>query len=140
MNIRFTDSCEGVDWINVSNLFKIVEWGDRLPDTVESAFKKSSFVRFAYVEEKLVGVGRTVDDGAYYSWIVDLAVLPEYQGNGIGSNILKELESELKPYITTMLTAAPGKNGFYEKLGWLKQSNAYIWPRSEQQKREFAAT
>ncbi len=94
-------------------------------------------MRFAYIDGQLVGMGRTVDDGLYYAWVVDLAVLPEYQGKGIGTFILKELEKDLEPFISTMLTAVPGKGGFYEKLGWLKQSAAYIWPRSEKQKREF---
>ena len=94
-------------------------------------------MRFAYVDDKLVGMGRTVDDGLYYAWVVDLAILPEYQGLGIGSFILNELEKDLAPFISTMLTAAPSKSGFYEKLGWLKQSAAYIWPRSENQKRDF---
>jgi len=138
MSIRYTNNCDQVNWIEVSSLFDKVKWGTRQPDVVQSTFEKSSFCRFAYANDKLVGVGRTVDDGAYYAWIVDLAVLPEYQGKGIGSYILKELECDLKPYITTMLTAASGKNSFYEKLGWVKQSSAYIWPRSESQKHAFA--
>ena len=138
MDILYTDNSESINWTEVSNLFKAVKWGDRQPSIVESAFKKSSYVRYAYVNGKIVGVGRTVDDGAFYAWIVDLAVLPEHQGKGIGSHILKELEQDLKPFITTMLTAAPGKNEFYENHGWLRQTTAYIWPRSDKQKRDFA--
>ena len=89
MDIHYTDNSESINWTEVSNLFKAVKWGDRQPSIVESAFKKSSYVRYAYVNGKIVGVGRTVDDGAFYAWIVDLAVLPEHQGKGIGSHILK---------------------------------------------------
>lgn len=138
MDIYYTDSTKLVDWNEVAALFKSVDWGDRDPAVIKSSFKKSSFVRLAFVDDKLVGVGRTVDDGAFYGWIVDLAVLPDYQGKGIGSYILRELENELKPFVTTMLTAAPGKNGFYERHGWLKQSGAYIFPRSDAQIRDFS--
>ena len=138
INIRYTNNLEEADWLQVSNLFSAIGWGNRAPEKVKSAFQKSSVVRFAYIDDQLVGLGRTVDDGVYYAWIVDLAILPEYQGKGIGSHILKELEKDSEPYITTMLTAAPGKSGFYEKLGWLKQTAAYIWPRSKEQKRAFA--
>ncbi len=137
MKIRYQSDQRDIRWADVSRLIKAVGWGERSPEDLEAAFKKSSFVRFAYIGDELVGTGRTVDDGVYYGWIVDLAILPEYQGKGIGSEILKELESDLKPYISTMLTAAPGKGGFYEKLGWLKQSAAYIFPRSERQKKDF---
>lgn len=139
MNIQYRNTFEGLDWNQVSKIFELIGWGKRPPEKVKAAFEKSSFKRFAYVDGKLVGMGRTVDDGLYYAWVVDLAVLPEYQGLGIGSYILKELEKDLEPFISTMLTAAPGKSGFYEKLGWLKQSAAYIWPRSENQKRDFTS-
>ncbi|WP_348917997.1 GNAT family N-acetyltransferase [Adonisia turfae] len=126
MNVRYTTSVENTNWKDMSNIFKAVGWGERLSAQVRLSFERSSFKRFAYISDELVGVGRTVDDGYYYGWIVDLAVLPEYQRNGIGSKILSELENDLKPFLTTMLTAVPGKNSFYEKLGWHKQCSAYI--------------
>ncbi len=138
MDLLYTDSLEDINWEHVSQIFEIVGWGKRPSERVEFVFHKSTFVRFAYLNGELIGVGRTVDDGAFYGWIVDLAVLPEYQGRGIGTKILCDLENDLKPFFTTMLTAAPGKGAFYEKLGWHKQHSAYIWPRSEQQKRDFS--
>lgn len=138
MNVRYITSIETINWKEVSDIFKAVGWGERLSEHVKRSFERSSFKRFAYISDELVGVGRTVDDGYYYGWIVDLAVLPKYQRNGIGSKILGELENDLKPFLTTMLTAAPGKSSFYEKLGWHKQRSAYIWPRSEEQIRSFS--
>tara|TARA_B110000881_G_scaffold102142_1_gene89676 strand:+ start:316 stop:741 length:426 start_codon:yes stop_codon:yes gene_type:complete len=137
MNLSYSNSSEKVNWNDVSDIIKSVDWGNRSADVLEAAFRKSSFVRFAFDGDNLIGFGRTVDDGAFYGWIVDLVVIPEYQGKGIGSYILKELERDLEPFCTTMLTAAPGKSPFYEKLGWLKQTSAFIWPRSEGQKRAF---
>lgn len=137
MNIRYVNETKEVDWQQVAKIISTIGWGERSPEDLKCAFQKSTAVRFAYIDNELVGMGRTVDDGQYYGWIVDLAILPAHQGKGIGTYILKELEEDLKPFETTMLTAAPGKSGFYEKLGWLKQTAAYIWPRSEEQKRAF---
>ncbi len=137
MGITYINSCENVSWAEVSRIFEIIEWGKRSPESIKLAFQKSSATWFAYDGEKLVGFGRSVDDGHYYAWIVDLAILPEYQGYGVGSQILRNLESDLKSFVTTMLTAAPGKGGFYEKLGWLKQTAAYIFPRSKGQVSDF---
>jgi aralkylamine N-acetyltransferase len=138
MNIKYTNSSENIDWEDVVDIFTSVGWKARIAEHVQLAFDRSSFVRFAYVDDRLVGVGRTVDDGYYYGWIVDLAVSPQYQSQGIGTKILSELERDLQPFLTTMLTAAPGKGKFYEKLGWHKQRSAYILPRSAEQKRLFA--
>ncbi|WP_027330654.1 GNAT family N-acetyltransferase [Marinimicrobium agarilyticum] len=133
MNIEYSNTLEEVPWDRVSYLFEQVGWGARSPDKIERAFQSSSFVRFAYAGNELVGFGRTVDDGVYYGWIVDLVVLPSFQRRGIGKHILRELESDLSPFITTMLVAAQGASGFYENQGWYKQRSAYIYPRSERQ-------
>jgi aralkylamine N-acetyltransferase len=137
MEIRYATSTGNVNWDEVAEIFQAVGWGERPAERVKESFERSSFKRFAYANDRVVGVGRTVDDGCYYGWIVDLAILPAYQGRGIGTTILSELENDLKPFLTTMLTAAPGKGGFYEKLGWHKQRSAYILPRSPEQKRRF---
>jgi len=137
MSIRYKSNIEEIDWSQIAGLFASVGWGVRSVESVQKSFQNSSFVRIAFNEDQIIGVGRTVDDGAYYGWVVDLAVLPQFQGNGIGGFILSELENDLKPFITTMLTAAPGKSKFYEKAGWLKQSSAYIFPRNEEQVKDF---
>lgn len=133
MDIEYRKTLDSVRWHRVSEIFEEVGWGNRSPDSLEHAFTQSSFYRFAYIENELVGFGRTVDDGAFYGWVVDLVVLPNYQGFGIGKRILKELESELSSFITTMLVATEGNGGFYESQGWFKQRSAYIYPRSEKQ-------
>ncbi|AOT09103.1 GNAT family N-acetyltransferase [Pseudoalteromonas luteoviolacea] len=137
MKVRYDNTTNSVDWQQVSELFKSVGWAERTPEQLKKAFNASSFKYFAYHETELIGVGRTVDDGCFYAWIVDLAIHPKYQDLKIGKTILSKLETNLSSYITTMLTAAPGKSGFYEKLGWEKQRSAYIFPRSEEQLKEF---
>jgi aralkylamine N-acetyltransferase len=85
-----------------------------------------------------VGVGRTLDDGRYYALIVDLAIVPEFQGQGIGSRILAELKDEFSDYLFVTLTAAVGKEEFYSKQGWAHQKSAFMAPRSEQQRQNHA--
>ena len=133
MDIEYKRTLEDVPWNRVSQIFEQIGWGKRSPYNLERAFAQSSFYRFAYVESELVGFGRTVDDGAFYGWVVDLIVIPDYQGFGVGKRILKELETDLSSFITTMLVATEDNGGFYESQGWIKQRSAYIYPRSEKQ-------
>jgi hypothetical protein len=44
------------------------------------------------------------------------------------------LLERLAGYKFITLTAAPGKEEFYLKLGWLRQASAMIWPVSERQR------
>jgi len=139
MNIRYMASLDGVVWERISQIFETVGWGMRNPTDLQQAFQKSTCVRIAYDNEKIVGFGRTVDDGQYYALIVDLVVDPEYQGEGIGTTILKELKDDLDKYIFTSLTAAIGKELFYQKQGWRKQISAYFWPRSKEQEELYSS-
>jgi GNAT superfamily N-acetyltransferase len=136
MNIEFNSNLETVNWQRASELFSLVDWGFRKPEEIQAAFAKSSFIRFAYSDNVLVGFGRTVDDGKYYALIVDLVIHPDFQKKGIGSSILLYLKNSLEKYAFTTLTSAPGKEAFYEKQGWKKQITSFIWPRSEKQRKE----
>ena len=136
MEVDYTSNIETTDWHKVSEIFSLVGWGLRDPEENRFAFNRSSFVRFAYVNNELVGFGRTVDDGKYYALIADLVVHPDYQGKGIGSEILRYLKNSLDGYLFITLTSAPGKEAFYDKQGWKKQTTSFIWPRTEDQRKE----
>ena len=131
MEIRKTISDSA--WPKLSELFEEVGWGRRPPDEVRAAFENSTYCRFAFEGEELVGFGRTVDDGRYYGLIVDLVVAPDFQGQGIGSRLLAELRDCLASYEFCTLTAAPGKGGFYLGQGWSRQSSSFIWPKDSEQ-------
>ena len=79
MNIRIQTNDSGINWTDVANLFKAVGWGQREPDDLRSAFSKRTFKCFAFDDTKLVGFGRTIDDGKYMATVVDMIVHPDYQ-------------------------------------------------------------
>ncbi|MET0634492.1 MAG: GNAT family N-acetyltransferase [Chitinophagaceae bacterium] len=133
---RIVESTSGIDWTNVSELFELVGWGKRNPVDVANSFSKSSHVCFIMDTARVVATGRTVDDGMYYGLIVDVLVNPSYQQLGLGRQIVDHLREKMKNYNFVTLTAAPGKGPFYEKLGWKKQTSAFLWPRDEKQQEE----
>ena len=137
MHFEYINTTENVSWETVSNIFELVGWGKRLPTDIRLSFKNSSYVMFAYHQNELVGFGRTVDDGQFYALVVDLIVHPDFQNIGIGSYILKYLKDSLEGYSFTTLTSEVGKEEFYEKQGWKKQTRSFIWPRSDDQKKLF---
>lgn len=122
-----------IEYQRISEIFELVEWGFRAPTEIQESFNRSSFTCIVYENEKIVGFGRTFDDGKYYATICDVAIDPKHQGKGIGTIIVKNLQERLDGYLFITLTAAPGKHGFYEKLDWKKQTSAFIWPVTEKQ-------
>lgn len=71
-----------------------------------------------------VGMGRVIGDGGWYFHIVDMAVLPEHQGNGLGSAVLGRLVETIKAdappdaYIT-LLADPPGRR-LYARHGFVE--------------------
>lgn len=65
--------------------------------------------------------------------MVDVIVDPAYQRKGIGTIIINNLKEQLVGYSFVTLTAEPSKKEFYEKIGWKKQSSAFIWPTNKNQ-------
>lgn len=131
--MRITHDFDGADWQAVSDLFVRVGWNRREPEHIRAACAKSSHLIFIHIDGRLAGFGRTMDDGRYYAMLVDVVVEPDFQGRGLGRTITDYLRAQLDGYSFVTLTAAPGKQDFYAKLGWAKQQSAMIWPRSEQQ-------
>ena len=57
--------------------------------------------------------------------IFDVVLLPEFQGKGIGKEIIRRL-ADRSTSQKVLLYAAPGKEGFYSKLGFRKMKTAMI--------------
>ena len=125
-----------LDWDYICELFARVNWRTRSAEELRKAFTTGSWRLFVYQDEQLVGFGRTIDDGRYYAMLGDVIVDPDFQGQGLGKEIVNRLNALLQDYHFVTLTAAPGKGDFYTSLGWKKQTTAYIWPQGPKQLRQ----
>ncbi len=123
MDIKFKFDLDGIDWSEVVEIFRLAPLGIRDPEKFRRSCENSFLVCFAFFNDKLIGMGRAISDGEYQAAIYDLVILPEFQGQGLGSQILKELHKKLDVE-TIMLYSVPGKEPFYMKLGYSKMLTA----------------
>ncbi|WP_461534890.1 GNAT family N-acetyltransferase [Spongorhabdus nitratireducens] len=74
--------------------------------------------------EQLVAMGRIIGDGGCFFEIVDIAVDPDYQGEGIGKLVMALLDGWLETAACdgSYVSMIADKPGFYEKLGYQKTS------------------
>ena len=119
MEVDVKKDCAGVDWKAVSETLKFVGMAYYEPDVHRKAFEASHTPVFVYHAGRLIGFARAISDGAYQAAIYDCAVLPEFQGKGIGKMIMKNILSQIS-HCNIILYATPGKEGFYQKLGFRK--------------------
>lgn len=119
MEVDVTQDCAGVDWKTVSETLKDVGMAYDEPDVHRRAFEASHTTVFVYHADRLIGFGRAMSDGVYQAAIYDCAVLPEFQGKGIGTTIMKNILPRIS-HCNIILYASPGKEGFYQTHGFRK--------------------
>ena len=119
MEIEVKRDCVGVDWKTVSETLKSVGMAYHKPDMHRRAFEASHATVFVYHAGQLIGFGRAISDGVYQAAIYDCAVLPEFQGKGLGTTIMKNIMAKVS-HCNVILYASPGKEGFYQTHGFRK--------------------
>lgn len=119
MTIRLQFDTAGIDWVEAAEVVRRAPLAAREPDKLRRACENSYIVCFAFDGETLVGMARAISDGEYVAALFDLVVLPEYQGKGVGTAILEAVHERL-PVKTILLYSVPGKEPFYQNLGYYR--------------------
>jgi ribosomal protein S18 acetylase RimI-like enzyme len=136
MDISLSTNIDSISWSELAQVFELAPLGKkRDPDVLEVAFRNSLLRVFAFDGSVLVGAGRALSDGVWRAAIYDVAVLPEYQGKGIGSKIIQHLVQSAKVDVV-MLYSVPGKEKFYEQFGFRKMKTAMVITPSEDEARK----
>ncbi|MBA2384787.1 MAG: GNAT family N-acetyltransferase [Actinobacteria bacterium] len=68
---------------------------------------------------RVVGFVTAITDGVLSAYIPLLEVLPEYQGAGIGTELLRRLLDELSDLYMVDLVCDPELEGFYRRFGMI---------------------
>jgi ribosomal protein S18 acetylase RimI-like enzyme len=77
----------------------------------------SSHVVLAREGERVVGFITAISDGVISAYIPLLEVVPEYQGRGIGAELVRRLLAQLGDLYMVDLCCDEDVVGFYERLG-----------------------
>lgn len=124
MQFEWGFSQDKIDWVELSDLYRAAPLGDKKPEDLKNAFSNSMFKCFIFDSGALVGVGRALADGIDCSYICDVAVLPNYQGTGLGKSIMEKLVKLSQGHKKIILYSVPGKESFYKKFGFKKMNTA----------------
>ena len=113
-----------------STIRESVGWTNPALDILQSSINSSLFWISAYSSDKLIATGRVIGDGVMYFYIQDIIVHPEHQNLGLGSQIMQSINTFLAvscPSGSTVgLLAAQGKEGFYEKFGFVPRDGKQL--------------
>ena len=111
------------------HLYRSVGWDAPGLDQIAKALGGSLATFCAYDDDTPIGMARLIGDGGMSFYIKDFAVLPEYQGQGVGRTLMNTMESwileQLQPgwAVSLELISSKGREGFYEKFGFEQRPN-----------------
>ena len=98
-------------------------------EQAESVLSNTSLLVHAVYDGKSVGIVRVLTDMLTDAYITDVIVSPDFQGKGLGKELLNRVIADLKENsvndvkLACSLYANPGKETFYEKFGFQKLPN-----------------
>ena len=139
MELKIKLDCADVNWQLVAETLKRVGMAYAKPAAHQKAFENSQVTVFIYREGQLIGFGRAISDGVFQAAIYDVAVIPEYQAQGIGAIIIKTIMDKFSD-CNFILYAAPGKEGFYQTLGFRKMKTGMALFRKAEPMKERGFT
>ena len=106
------------------DLYQSVGWEPPCIEQVRIALKNSFATFTCYEGETPVGMVRVIGDGGMSFYVKDFAVVPSYQGKGVGKCLMAALEcyvKECKPLdwaVSLELISSKEAVAFYWKFGF----------------------
>lgn len=126
--ITFKENNKNIEEFNL--LYNSVGWGVYDEKVSKKALDNTFYSVTVYDDDKVIGYGRLIGDSICFMYIHDVMVMPEYQGQNIGTMIMQKLlekVNEIKrenPSLRVYLGASKNREKFYEKLGFVKRIDA----------------
>ncbi|RDU38897.1 GNAT family N-acetyltransferase [Neobacillus piezotolerans] len=102
------------------------------PETHLKLLENSSHIVVALEDGKVVGFITAISDGVLSAYIPFLEVLPEYQGKGIGQELVKRMLDQLGTIYMIDLCCEDDLVPYYEKFGMFK-SNGMLFRNYDRQ-------
>lgn len=130
-NLRYHSSIPAEDYCG---LRAAVGFSAISPEQAGAGLGGSAYVVGCYDGQRAVGSARLLWDGGYTAYLTDVMVLPEYQGLGVGTQLVERcmlfLRVQLRPgwRFKVHLLAGRDKDRFYEKFGFTQRPNEDAGP------------
>ena len=94
-------------------------------DRIQRMLDHASLTITAWNESELIGIARALTDFSYCCYLSDLAVVKDYQKQGIGTQLIKHVQSEIGEETALILLSAPSAMSYYPKVGFHQIDNGF---------------
>ncbi len=119
--VEFCTQKSKIDFEQLQELFNLAAfWAkNRTKKDLEIAINNSDPVVTVWDGEKLIGLSRATSDGVYRATIWDVIIHPDYQGQGLGSKLVKVILSHpLLNRVEKVYLMTTHQQKFYQHMGF----------------------
>ena len=99
------------------------------PETLEAMLRHADLIVTARVGGRLVGISRAITDFSFCTYLSDLAVDADFQGRGIGRELIRKTHEAAGLSTTLILLAAPAARTYYPHIGMTLHDSCWMIPR-----------
>ena len=99
------------------------------PLRMQSMLQHANLIISARQDGKLLGLARCLTDYSFVVYIADLLVDKAWQQQGIGAQLLAEVQRHTGPQVQQLLLSAPSAMEYYPKVGFQPLNNAFAIAR-----------
>jgi predicted N-acetyltransferase YhbS len=97
---------------------------------IQSMIDHADIVLAARAAGRLVGISRALTDYGFATYLSDLAVDEEFQGQGIGRELIRRTHEAAGKQTMLVLIAAPQAETYYPHIGLQQHGSCWYVPRA----------
>lgn len=113
-----------------NDLYRRCSLGERRPIDDRSRFdamlNHANLLITAWNELELIGMARCLTDFAFITYIADLLVDERYQRQGIGIELIRQVQKSTAEECKITLLAAPQAKNYYGHIGFEQHDSAWV--------------
>lgn len=125
--IERADSAD-LDLHEVLEVYRASGLGERRPvddtERFDRMLRNANLVVVCRIDDRLVGIARSVSDFSYVTYLSDIAVSREHQRLGIGRALIDATRQEA-PQAKIVLLSAPAAVDYYPHIGFTQHHSAW---------------
>ena len=99
------------------------------PEAIHAMLENADLIVTARINGRLVGISRAITDFSFCTYLSDLAVDQEFQGQGIGRELIRQTHERAGLRTTLILLAAPTARTYYPHIGMTPHDSCWIFPK-----------
>lgn len=129
--IRYSDTVDTIEADRLTGFF--VGWPTPASPEQHLAVLRGSYRAVVAIDEetdRVVGFINMISDGVLTAFVPWLEVLPEYQGQGIGSELVRRILADTEHLYSVDLLCDASLQPYYERFGMLRLPGMTLRHRS----------